>query len=94
MNITLYTKHDCDRCKTIKSFLNEKKIPFMEKDIDSDEVVQELVESEYIIENFCDEHQCIVTTPIVKVDGSWMYKEFFDEEGNFQETDALRILAT
>ncbi len=63
---------------------------FAEKDIDTDEVVEELLNSSYVIENFCDEDECIVKTPIVKVDGNWMHQEFFDLEG-FNEKKSKEI---
>lgn len=91
MDVIVYTKRDCERCKTFKSFLIRNNLAFVEKDIDTDEVVQELSESSFIIENFCDEEQCIVITPIIKIEGMWMYKEFFDEEGNFKKAEAERI---
>lgn len=91
MDVIVYTKRDCERCEALKSFLNQNKLPFAERDIDTDEVVQELIESSYVIESFCDEDKCIVITPIIKIGGNWMYKEFFDEEGVFKEAEAKMI---
>ena len=86
MEIILYTKHACTRCEALKSFLQKHSIEFTEKDIDTSEVVAELVESTFIIENFCDEEQCIVVTPIVKLNGSWVAEDFFDEDGSLRES--------
>jgi glutaredoxin len=94
MEIIIYTKHDCERCQALKAFLKKKSLDYTERDIDTEEVVQELVASEYILNNFCDEEQCIVITPIVKLDGKWMDKELFTEEGKFQEGDAKKIFKT
>lgn len=92
MEIIIYTKRECERCAALKSFLKELSIPYSEKDIDSDEVIQELVQSEYIIDNFCDEHQCVVTTPIVKLNSTWIHQEFFAEDGSLKKEDAKKIL--
>ncbi len=91
MKIIIYTKHDCERCKALKTYLDENNIPYLEKDINSEEAIQELLSSEYILKNFCDENQCIVNTPIVKVEEKWMHHEFFDE-GGFNKERAEGIL--
>lgn len=92
MKIILYTKHACERCEALKSFLNKYKIQFTEKDIDTDEVVAELVRSTYIIEHFCDDQKCIVITPIVKMNGSWMAGEFFNDDGSLSESNVKKLL--
>ena len=86
MEIILYTKHACERCEALKSFLQKHSIVFTERDIDNDEVVAELVESTFIIEHFCDEEQCIVVTPIVKLNGLWVAEDFFNENGSLMES--------
>ena len=90
MDVTVYTKENCSRCGALKVFLDRHNIVFKEKDILNEEVAAELLSSEYIRKHFCDEKGCIVITPIVKLDGSWMYKEFFDING-FSETRAMKI---
>ncbi|MHA1648703.1 MAG: glutaredoxin family protein [Candidatus Helarchaeota archaeon] len=80
MKIIIYTKHDCERCKALKTYLDENNIPHLEKDINSEEAIQELLSSEYI-----------VNTPIVKVEEKWMHHEFFDE-GGFNKERAEGIL--
>ena len=90
MDVIVYTKENCSRCEALKAFLDKHNIPYKEKDTLNQEVTRELLESEYIVEHFCDEKGCIVITPIVKLDGTWMYKEFFDVNG-FPERRAMKI---
>lgn len=90
MDLIIYTKHDCERCAALKTFLEKNKIVYIEKDIDTEEVAQELVQSQYIIENFCDEEKCIVITPIVKIGGTWINDDLFNTEG-FNEEKAKGI---
>ena len=90
MEITIYTKKDCHRCEELKVFLNRHGIQYVEKDVERPEVAQELLKSEYIVKNFCDDKGCIVITPIVNLDGKWMHKEFFDIRG-FSERRAKKI---
>ena len=74
----------------MKAFLDKHNISYREKDIMNDEVARELLESDHIRKHFCDEKGCIVITFIVRLDRTWMYKEFFDVNG-FSETRAMRI---
>ncbi|MBD3228383.1 MAG: hypothetical protein GF329_09360 [Candidatus Lokiarchaeota archaeon] len=90
MDVTIYTKKDCDRCKAMKEFLNKYDISYTEKDIMNPEVGSELVKNDYITEHFCDENECIVITPVINIDGKWMYKEFFGING-FAEYRAKRF---
>ncbi len=90
LDVTVYTKENCSRCEALKAFLDKHNIPYIEKDILNDEVAKQLLESEYIRKHFCNERGCIVITPIVKLDGNWMYKEFFDISG-FSEQRAMKI---
>ena len=90
MEIIIYTKKDCHRCEELKGFLNRHGIRYVEKDVERPEVVQELLKSEYIVKNFCDDKGCIVITPIVNLNDKWMHKEFFDIHG-FSEKRARKI---
>ena len=90
MNVIVYTKEHCPRCAALLSFLNKNKVQYLEKKIEDELVVKELMTYEYIIKNFCDEKMCIVTTPVVNIDGKWMHKEFFDIEG-FNEKKAKKV---
>lgn len=90
MDVIVYAKENCSRCEALKAFLDKHNIPYKEKDILNQEVTRELLGSEYIVKHFCDEKGCIVITPIVKLDGTWMYKEFFDVNG-FSERRAMKI---
>ncbi|NHI91493.1 MAG: hypothetical protein EAX96_03250 [Candidatus Lokiarchaeota archaeon] len=81
LDVIVYTKEHCDRCEELKSFLKRNNIFFIEKDINEPETIKELLASEYVLKNFCDDEKCIVLTPVVNVDGKWMHKEFFDIKG-------------
>ena len=75
---------------SIKGIFRKTRYLFVEKNIDEQETIKELLASEYVVNNFCDEKQYIVLTPVVKVDGKWMHKEFFDIKG-FNEKRAKKI---
>lgn len=90
MDIAIYTRKDCSRCDALKAFLDKHNIPYKEKDVLNQEAARELLASEYVVENFCDKSGCVVITPIVKVNGTWMHKEFFDIKG-FSESRAKKI---
>ena len=90
MEITVYTKENCNRCEQLKNFLRKNNLSFTEKDITDHEVAYELLKSEYVMKNFCDQRGCIVITPIVRLDGKWMHKEFFDIQG-LSENRAKKI---
>ncbi|MHA1266913.1 MAG: glutaredoxin domain-containing protein [Candidatus Helarchaeota archaeon] len=92
IEIVIYTKEDCERCNALKLYLTELNLPFIEKDIDKDEVVQELLRSEFILSNFCDEEQCVVVTPIVKLNGQWKLTDFYDEKGTLLKEDVKKML--
>jgi glutaredoxin len=81
MDIVLYTKTGCGRCKALKEFLAKTNLEYTEHDIDNQAVAQELVQDNYILETYCDEESCIVITPIVKIDGQWAADKFFVDEG-------------
>jgi glutaredoxin 3 len=40
-NITIYTTPTCVYCKMTKAYLNEKKVPFYERDVMTDETARE-----------------------------------------------------
>ena len=90
MEIIVYTKEHCNRCDQLKTYLKKKDLLFTEKDINEPETVKELLASDYVVNNFCDENQCIVLTPVVNIDGEWMHKQFFDIKG-FNEKRANKI---
>ena len=90
MDIIVYTKKDCPRCKALLSFLDKNKVFYLEKKIEDELVIGELLTYDYIIENFCDDKQCLVTTPVVNIDGKFMHKEFFDI-GGLNEKKAKKI---
>ncbi|MEM3677129.1 MAG: glutaredoxin domain-containing protein [Candidatus Bathyarchaeia archaeon] len=90
MEVTVYTKKGYRRCEELRNFLDRYGVRHTEKDVEKPEVARELLKSDYIAKNFCDEKGCIVITPIVNLDGKWMHREFFDLQG-FSEKRARRI---
>jgi|YelNatPaOPRAMG01_1025707.scaffolds.fasta_scaffold177756_2 glutaredoxin len=90
MEVIVYTKKNCRRCEELKGFLERNVIRYVEEDVEKPEVAKELLKSDYIVKNFCDEEGCIIITPIVNLDGKWMHREFFDLNG-FSERRARRI---
>ncbi len=90
MDITIYTKEDCSRCEALKAFFNKHNITYKEKSVLNQEAIGELHTSEYVVKNFCDEKKCVIITPIVNLDGTWMHREFFDVHG-FSEKRAMKI---
>ncbi|MHA1379718.1 MAG: glutaredoxin family protein [Candidatus Helarchaeota archaeon] len=91
MDLVIYTKEKCQRCKAMLSFLNKNKLSFTEKNIEDKNVIRKLLKSEYIVNNFCDENLCFVITPVIKLNGKWMHKEFFDVNG-LNEKNAKNFL--
>ena len=81
MDIVLYTKTGCGRCKALKEFLAKNKLEYTERDIVNQDVAQELVQDNYILETYCDEESCIVITPIIEIDGQWVADDLFIDEG-------------
>ena len=90
MDVIVYTKELCPRCGVLLDFLNKNKFPYLEKKIEDDLVIRELLTYEYIRENFCDEKNCIVVTPILNIDGEFKHKEIFDI-GGFNEKKAKKL---
>ena len=90
MDVIVYTKEHCPRCGALLDFLNKNKVPYLEKRIEDDLVIRELLTYEYIRENFCDEKSCLVLTPVLNIDGEWMHKQIFDV-GGFNEKKAKKL---
>ena len=67
--ITLYTLPNCGICKMIKTKLNQKSIPFIEKDFDE---IAEKIDSEYAPVLEIQEQELILNSPTSIVD--WINK--------------------
>lgn len=77
----IITKKDCHRCKELKQWLNEKSIHYVERDIDNEEFVHQLLNDENFLQTFCDEDGCIVNTPVVIHKGKYWFKELWGISG-------------
>jgi len=79
--LLIITKTDCHRCHELKEWLNEHKVVYMEKDINDEEFVHELLHDDKFLKTFCDEDGCIVNTPVVIYKGKYIFKELFGISG-------------
>ena len=75
------TKKDCHRCVEFKKWLKENKIAYVEKDIDDEEFVKQLLQDGNFMGTFCDEEGCIVNTPAVLYKGKYWFKELWGISG-------------
>ena len=75
------TKKDCHRCVELKDWLKEKKVPFIEQDIDDEEFVHKLLQDKNFLGTFCDADGCIVNTPAVLFQGKYWFKELWGISG-------------
>ena len=75
------TKKDCHRCVELKGWMKEKKIKFVERDIDDEEFVNQLLQDKNFLGTFCDADGCIVNTPAVMYKGKYWFKELWGISG-------------
>ena len=75
------TKKDCHRCVELKSWMKEKKVPYVEKDIEDEEFVQQLLQDKNFLGTFCDAEGCVVNTPAVMYKGKYWFKELWGISG-------------
>ncbi|NVM04320.1 MAG: hypothetical protein HWN67_18480 [Candidatus Helarchaeota archaeon] len=90
MDIIIYTKEKCPKCEVLLSFLDKYKVFYLEKKIEDELVIGELLTYDYILKNFCDDKQCLVTTPVISLDGEFLHKEIFGI-GGLNEEKAKKI---
>ena len=91
LDIIIYTKEKCPRCAALKKFLDGNNVFYLEKDIEDNLIMRELLTYQEIINEFCDDKQCLVLTPVINVDGKFMHNEFFNISG-VDEKQAKAIL--
>jgi glutaredoxin len=77
----IITKKDCHRCHELKDWMKENNLPFVEKDIDDEEFVHQLLHDSHFIGMFCDKEGCVVNTPVVMWKGKYWFKEFWGVSG-------------
>jgi len=87
----IISKEGCHRCEELEKWLNENDIKYIQKDIDDEEFVHELLQDPNFIKTFCDEEGCIVNTPVVMYKGKYWFEELWDEDG-LREKEAKKLL--
>jgi glutaredoxin len=86
----IITKENCSRCHALKEWLNENKVKYVEKDINDEEFVNQLLKDENFLGTFCDADGCIVNTPVVMYKGKYIFKELFGISG-LREKEAEKL---
>ncbi|MGQ4873716.1 MAG: glutaredoxin domain-containing protein [Promethearchaeia archaeon] len=77
----IITKKGCHRCDELKAWLKEKKIKYIERDIDDEDFVKQLLQDQNFTSTFCDAEGCIVNTPAVLFKGKYWFKELWGISG-------------
>ena len=54
------TKADCHRCVELKSWMKENDVKYIERDIEDEEFVNQLLQDKNFLGTFCDADGCIV----------------------------------
>ena len=84
------TKKDCSRCIELKAWFKENNLLYVEKDIDDEEFVHQLLHDSNFVGMFCDADGCIVNTPVVMWKGKYWFKELFGISG-LRKKEASKI---
>ena len=77
----IITKEGCHRCHELKEWLNENSVNYVERDINDEEFVHELLHDDNFLKTFCDADGCIVNTPVVIMKGKYWFKELWGVDG-------------
>ena len=77
----LITKEGCPRCHELKEWLDQRNAKYVERDINDEEFVHELLHDDNFLTTFCDADGCIVNTPVVIHKGKYWFKELFSQMG-------------
>lgn len=77
----IITKEGCHRCHELKEWLNENSANYVERDINDEEFVHELLHDDNFLKTFCDADGCIVNTPVVIMKGKYWFKELWGVDG-------------
>ena len=86
----ILTKKDCNRCHELKDWLKKYDINYIEKDIEDEEFVHQLLHDKNFVGNFCDAEGCVVNTPVVIYKGKYFFKELWGISG-LREKQARKI---
>ena len=84
------TKEDCSRCHELKEWLDARSANYIERDINDDEFVHELLHDQNFLKTFCDADGCIVNTPVVIHKGKYWFKELWGISG-LREKEAKKL---
>ena len=87
----IISKEGCHRCEELEKWLNKNDIKYIQKDIDDEEFVHELLQDPNFIKTFCDEEGCIVNTPVVMYNGKYWFEELWGRSG-LKEKEAKKLL--
>ncbi|MBY9007768.1 MAG: hypothetical protein KGD63_13580 [Candidatus Lokiarchaeota archaeon] len=77
----IITKKDCGRCIELKEWMKNNDKKYIEKDLDDEEFVHQLLHDGNFIKTFCDEEGCVVNTPVVIHHGKYFFKELWGISG-------------
>ena len=86
----ILTKKDCERCHALQDWLKKNNINFVEKHIEDEEFVHQLLHDKNFVGNFCDKDGCVVNTPVVIHKGKYWFKELWGING-LREKQARKI---
>ena len=75
------TKTDCSRCIEFKDWMKENDLSYVEKDIEDEQFVHQLLHDSNFVGMFCDEEGCVVNTPVVMWKGKYWFKELWGITG-------------
>ena len=77
----IITKSDCHRCIELKDWFKGNDLPYVEKDIDDEEFVHQLLHDKNFVGMFCDAEGCVVNTPVVMYKGKYIFNKLWGING-------------
>jgi len=61
--------------------MHENELPFVEKDVDDEEFVHQLLHDTNFVGMFCDAEGCVVNTPVVMYKGKYVFNKLWGISG-------------
>jgi hypothetical protein len=86
----IITKEDCHRCHELVEWLNERDVKYIQRDINDEEFVHQLLHDQNFLKTFCDADGCVVNTPVVIHKGKYWFKELWGISG-LREKEAEKL---
>jgi len=77
----IITKEGCHRCKELKEWLKENEINYVEKGLEDEAFIEQLLNDKNFLGTFCDKEGCVVNTPAVLHKGKYWFKELWGISG-------------